>query len=187
MSHVSWQLETQWLHAMVIGRLEWLYATWSERAYLCWCSVLQEDLQGICFAEWLGTLDSYYSISNTPFQGIFWHSLTLEVLRHFYMQCHDSEFISKVRGCMPGSSKILIKHELFTTQAFNEFPFHRCQQVHEQCKFGWTPCLNWLIHFVRQLFASPPPKTHILTPWQMFMCQSIGFHVDVEELQAFRR
>ena len=39
------------------------------------------------------------------------------------------------------------------------------------------------------IYASPPPppKTHILTPWQMFMCQSIVFHVDVEELQEFRR
>ena len=29
------------------------------------------------------------------------------------------------------------------------------------------------------IYASPPPpKTNILTPWQMFMCQSIVFHVD---------
>ena len=34
---------------------------------------------------------------------------------------------------------------------------------------------------------APHPKAHILTPWQMFTCQSIVFHVDVEELQEFRR
>ena len=41
--------------------------------------------------------------------------------------------------------------------------------------------------YIYMQLAPPPPKTNILTPWQMFMCQSIVSHVDVEELQEVRR
>ena len=37
------------------------------------------------------------------------------------------------------------------------------------------------------IYASPPPQDQYFDSWQMFMCQSIVFHVDVEELQEFRR
>ena len=37
------------------------------------------------------------------------------------------------------------------------------------------------IHVYIYIYASPP-KTHILTPWQMFLCHSIVFHVDAGEL-----
>ena len=53
--------------------------------------------------------------------------------------------------------------------------------------FFYQILINMNIFIYIYMLAPPPPKTNILTPWQMFMCQSIAFHVDVEALQEFRR